>query len=93
MNELEQKRKRIELAVKITAFSIIGFLVAPVILLVIKGLVGLIVAGIIGFAAIQFAPYLGMVIANWRLKALKAEARKNPVETLQNIYVRKEDDV
>ena len=86
MNDLEKKRKNIELGVKLGAFALVGFLVAPFIFLAIKGLIGLLIAGGIAFTAMQFAPYFSMKIANWRLAAIKAEAAKDPISTLQNDY-------
>lgn len=88
--EQDRKRKRIETGVKIAAALGIGFLVAPFIFVAIQGLLGLVVAGAIGIAAINFAPVVAVKIANWRLKALKSEAMKNPVETLQNDYRNRE---
>lgn len=86
MIDLEQKRKRIEALVKIGGLGIIGFLVAPFIFLTIQGLIGLVVAAGISFTAINFVPWYAAKVANWRLKAIKHEASKNPIETLQNEY-------
>jgi hypothetical protein len=36
-----------------------------------------------------FFQYLGDVVANWRLKLLKAEAAANPIETLENESLRR----
>lgn len=86
MIDLEKKRKRIEALVKLLALGVTGFFVAPVIFITIKGLLGLIVAAAIGSLMICFAPAVGAKLANWRLKALKAEASVNPIETLENQY-------
>jgi hypothetical protein len=82
----EQKKQRIETIAKIAGAGVIGFVVAPFVFIAIKGLIGLIIAAIISFVAIQFLPVLALKVANWRLKAIKAEASANPVETLQNDY-------
>jgi hypothetical protein len=72
--------------------------------LVLSGLLAGAAALVIGaavFAAVQLAPAgakwlvnkrteLEIAEANRHLQALKAEARKNPVETLQNVYMEKE---
>lgn len=63
-----------------------ALLISPVIFMIVKGLVGLAVAGVIGMAIISFAPVVSMKLANWKLKAIKAEAAANPVETMQNVY-------
>lgn len=86
MNDLEQKRKNIEKLAKIGALLVVGFFVAPFIFLSIKGLIGLIIASGIGFVAINFIPWFSSLVANWRLKAIKYEASKNPIETLENDY-------
>jgi hypothetical protein len=44
-------------------------------------------AGVVGVAIIHGAPVLSMRFANWKLSALKAEAERNPIETLQNQQV------
>lgn len=89
MNE-QQKRQRIETIAKITGLLVVSFLVAPIILTTIKGLIGLIVAGAFGFIGINMLPWFGYKVANWRLKALKHEASKNPIEVLENQYIEKE---
>jgi phage shock protein A len=88
MNDIDTdiKRRRIETLVKVVATLIIGFFVAPFIFIAIKGLIGLAIAAAVSFILIQFTPYFAAVIANWRLKAIKYEASKNPIETLQNNY-------
>ncbi len=87
----EEKRKKIELLVKLVGLGVAGFLVAPFAFIAIKGLVGLAVAAALGWATIWFTPVFASMMANWRLKALKAEAMRNPVETLQNQYARESD--
>jgi hypothetical protein len=91
MNDLELKRERIEKFVKYAALPVIGFVVAPYIFLSIKGLIGLIIAGVISVVVVNMIPWFAAVVANWRLKALKYEAAKNPIETLENDYKRRHD--
>jgi hypothetical protein len=86
----EQRKQRIETALKVVGVGVVGFIVSPFVLQAIGGLIGLGAAAAIGFAGINFASYFSMKIANWRLMAIKAEAMKNPVETLQNQYVKKQ---
>lgn len=89
MNELELKHKKIQTAVKIVGTGVVGFFVAPFVLTAIGGIIGLSVAAITSFVAINLIPWFGMKVANWRIKLIKNEAMKNPVETLQNQYVQK----
>lgn len=86
MNDLDIKRQRIEKLVKYSAVPIIGFFVAPFIFIAIKGAIGLLIAGAVGFIGVNMMPWFGAMVANWRLKAIKYEAAKNPIETLQNNY-------
>ncbi|HEY8994088.1 MAG TPA: hypothetical protein VIM71_05470 [Lacunisphaera sp.] len=69
---------------KYGALLVAGFLVAPYIWVAIGGLIGLIVAVGVIIAAWMVRPVVFSFAANMRLKLIKAEAAKNPVETLQN---------
>lgn len=83
------KRERIEKFAKIGGFLVVAFLVSPFIWATIGGALGILTAGIIGVIVINFVPWFASALANWRLKALKYEAAKNPIETLQNDYAQK----
>lgn len=65
-------------------FLVLGFFVAPYVWVAVGGLIGLIVGGVILLGAWMIRPALFSMAANMRLKLIKAEAAKNPVETLQN---------
>ncbi len=88
--DIDKKRKRIETAVKVLGFGVSGFVVAPFVFLAIKGIIGLVVAAAITLPIIYATPAIGSMLANWRLKLLKAEASRNPVETLQNDYMKQQ---
>lgn len=91
MNDLEAKRKRIETIVKVLALGVAGFLFAPIAYMTITGIISLIVVGVIALLAVNIGvPWFAKSIANWRLKALKAVAAANPIETLENQYGEKE---
>ncbi len=66
-----------------------GFIIAPFVLMAIGGLVGAAVAATIGLAIVSFAPYVSMKFANWRVKAITAEAMENPIETMTNLLIEK----
>ena len=91
MNEFETKRVRIEKIVKVAAFLVVGFFVAPFIFVAIQGLLGLIVAALVALIAINLAPWFATTVANWKLKALKAAAAANPIETLENRYKERQE--
>lgn len=57
---------------------------APAALLLLKGLIALIAAGVIGLAAIYLGPVVEMKLRNTRVKMVVAEAQANPIETLIN---------
>jgi len=86
MNEFDLKRNRAETIVKVLLGGIICFLMAPFIFIAIKGFVGLVVAGVLSFIALNMVPWFAAKVGNWRLKALKHEASKNPVETLERAF-------
>ena len=87
---LEQKRLGIEKWVKIIGLCVTGFLVAPFIFATIKGIVGLGIAALIALVTINLMPSIAALIASWRLKALKAVAAANPIETLELQYGERE---
>jgi len=87
---IEARKEKIATAVKWGLGLLAALVVSPIIFMVVKGLVGLAVAGVVGLALINFAPVVAMKFANWKLKAIKGEAARNPVETMQNVYQEKE---
>jgi hypothetical protein len=89
MNDIELKRQKYTKIFMVTFIAFLGLAVSPIIFLAIKGLVGLIAAGVIGLTAITFAPYLSMKFANWKVQAIVAESKENPIETMQNLLVAK----
>lgn len=72
--------------VKIAAVLVGGFLVAPFVWVAIGGILGLVVAIAIVVGTWMLRHWFFAVAANLRLKLIKAEASKNPVETLQEEY-------
>ncbi len=67
-------------------------LFAPIVWLAATGGLGLLVLGAVlatGFAVFQALPLLGQKLENRLLTARKAEARRNPIEQLQNDIVRR----
>jgi hypothetical protein len=92
MNDLELKKKRIETVGKVILLGIAGFLFAPIAYLTITGLISLVVVCTIALLVVNIViPWLSLSIANWRLKALKAVASANPIETLENQYREREE--
>lgn len=88
--DIEKKRKNFEMALKVVAIGVIGFMVSPFIFVAIHGIVGMAIAAGIGVTAVNIAPAFIAMAANWRIKALKAVAAANPIETLENVYAQKQ---
>lgn len=86
----DQRRERIEKIVKWGSIGTICLLVSPIIFLVVKGMLGVLIAFAVGSTAVAFAPWWSMKLANWRIKAIKAEATENPIPTLQNQLVQRQ---
>lgn len=88
----EQRKQRTELIVKVAGLLGVCIVLAPLATTIAAGLGALAALGV-GAAAVftvwKFLPWFAMKIGNWRLKAIKAEAMKNPCETLQNQYIQK----
>jgi DNA repair exonuclease SbcCD ATPase subunit len=77
---------------------------APIALLVIKGILGISIAVVVGVVGINAAPVLATKMSNWKYRALDAaandhiekvatDAAKNPIETLQNQLVEKQQAI
>lgn len=90
----EQRKERTELIVKVVGLLGVCLVLGPLATTIAAGL-GALAALMVGAAGIfvvwKFIPWFALKIGNARLKAIKAEAMKNPVETLQNQLVKKRD--
>lgn len=89
MNQLEQKSQKIQKWTKIIAFGGLCLLLGPVYILMLQGIAALAALGIaaaVAVVAINLMPAFSVMVANWRLKSLKAAAAANPIETLENRY-------
>lgn len=100
VSEIEQKKNRFGMWVKVAALGVTGLLVAPVIVAAIGGLIGLAVAGVICFTLIQLAPWFALKVANYKYRLIDAEkvshikhvvaaAEENPIETLTALLIAK----
>lgn len=91
--EMEEKRK------KYTTWAMWGLglgilaITGPIIFMAIKGLAALLVFGAVSVVALNVAPVLAMKAANWKIAGIKAEAAANPIETLHNIRIEKQDQL
>lgn len=87
--DINERRERIRKWATVGLIGATGLIVAPIIFFAITGLLGLLVAGIIGSAIVTFAPVWSMKLANWKVKAIMAEAKENPIETMVNALAAK----
>lgn len=92
MND-DEKKLQVAKLVKWGIIIIACAIVAPVVFLAIKGIVGIAIAGLIGLIAINAAPVISLKLANAKYRAIDAEnvqhvekvvdaAAVNPIETL-----------
>lgn len=85
----EQKAKLIGNIVKYGIYALVGFIALPFVITAIKGWLLLVALVALIGGTFAIAPSIGMMASNWRLRMIKDEARRNPIETMQNIYRQK----
>ena len=84
--EQNRKAKQVKTAIYILVAGVFCVFVAPFTLLALEGAVGVLAFTGLAVATAFVTPVIARKAANWRLKAIKAEAMKNPTETLMNGY-------
>lgn len=89
MNSIDQKRETYAKWFKVGLVAIGALIISPVIFMVVQGLIGAILAGVIGLVAVNAAPYVSMKLANWKVKSVVMEAKENPIETMTNLLIAK----
>jgi uncharacterized membrane protein len=87
MNKTEVTRAKIDKWGKIVIAGLVCLAVSPIIFAVVKGALGLLIAFIVGATTLTFTPWFTMKLANWKVKAIVAEAKANPIETLTNLVI------
>lgn len=90
MADFTKKRDALSTKAKWGMGIIAVLVLTPLSWVIAKGIFGLAaagaaagVAGIVGLALVHGTPVLSRKFANWKLAALKKEAERNPIETLQ----------
>lgn len=93
--EQEAKRNRIISIAKwggLALAVVLGLgIMGPLIMVGVKAGLALLAGGIVALGVANLAPVVGFRVANWKLKQIKAEAARNPVETLQLDYRKRQD--
>lgn len=98
--QIEQKRDKLDRWLKIGACALVALVVAPVIMMIVKGIVGLAVAAALGVTLVTVAPWFTLKMANLRYRLVDAEkvahikkvaeaASENPIETLTALLASK----
>ena len=85
----EQRAARYGTAAKWIAFAVVGFAFSFIAQAVITGMLGLLVAAAIAGAAYWSMPLIEQKATNLKLKLIKSEAANNPIETLENEFMRR----
>lgn len=89
----DQRKARTELILKCVGVGVIALIVGPFAVTILHGLGALLAVGVtlvVAYVGIKMSGSFALMIANWQLKAMKAIAMRNPVETLQTEYVKKQ---
>lgn len=101
LDELTARKDKLRKWLSIGGLAAIGLIVSPIIYLTIQGIVGLAIAGGVGFTLVSFAPWFALIITNARYRALESEkishiqkvqasAAANPIETMRNLLRQKD---
>lgn len=83
----EERQKQVVTAIKWIAGLGLGLWASTWIFQAIGGLIGILIALAIGIAVQQLAPWYSIFVANLVMKMIVGEARRNPIETMKNIYL------
>jgi hypothetical protein len=76
---LEVRKVALSRNLKIAGAAVGCLVLAPLTFFILQGLLGmlaLVAAGVIGFTAIQLAPWYGDKLANWRMKLIMHEPER-----------------
>lgn len=87
----EEKARLTGTIIRYAFFALVGIVAIPLTIMAIKGWLLLITLVCIIGGTLAVAPALDMAARNWRLKLIKDQAKRNPVETMENIYMGKQD--
>lgn len=90
----EQRKARLQLGLNIAGVCLIAAFVGPFAVAILHGLGAILaVAATVGISwvAMKFMNTFTLMVSNAALKSMKAEAMRNPVETLQTEYVKKQN--
>ncbi|MNK09862.1 hypothetical protein D3C87_278460 [compost metagenome] len=84
--DLVGKQKKLAGWAKLALFALVALVVAPIVFMIIKGIVGLAICAGLILLATWGAPLVADQFANWKLDIIKGMASRAPIETMQNIF-------
>lgn len=88
MDDVTQKREKLFKNLRIGGVGLLAALLLPLVFFLSMLAVGAMAAAwiaVVGGLALNYSiDPLSRKLANWRIKEIKAEARKNPIETMEN---------
>lgn len=87
------KKMQLDARYKWLIGGVAAIVVSPVIFLAVKGMVGLACAFAVGTVITQLAPVFSLRLANWRVKLLIQAIEANPIETMINLRIEKEEEL
>lgn len=87
--DIDLKRAKVKKWATVGLIGATGLVVSPVIFMAVGGIVGIAAAGVAGLTIVTFTPWVTMKFANWKVKAIMAEATENPIETMINLIAAK----
>jgi hypothetical protein len=93
MTPIEEQARKVGILIRAILYLIVGVVVLPFAIMAIKGWLAIAAVFLIAGATVAVAPALQMAAQNWRLKLLKGQAARNPVESMQVIYMQKMKDL
>jgi chromosome segregation ATPase len=89
----ESKRKGIETAVKLGLIGVACAVAAPLAWMALEGAIAIAAFAGVALLAWGAAPAVATYVANKRIQALVAVIEANPIETMQNLYVEKSEEL
>lgn len=81
--DAERRRDRLAGVIQWAVVAGVGALVAPIAFALLQAAVALALSAVLAMSAVAYAPVLATRLANWKMAAILAEARANPMPTLE----------
>lgn len=94
------KEAKLKLGLTVGGIAAAGLIVAPFVFTAIGGMIGLAVAGAVGFVLVNLTPWFAQKVTNWKynlneserinqIKKVEKKAEENPIETMRVLLLDK----